>query len=67
MRRIQIPKEKIEYVIQNFPFKKDACDYLGVSISTLNRHVDDYGLTYVSCPSQKGVSHIKTYQYIRYN
>ena len=64
MRKINIPKETIEYVIKNFKFKHDAAKYLNIDIATLNRIVKEYNLVYPIQNARKGVNGIKTHAYI---
>ena len=64
MRKITIPKETIEYVIKTYKFKQDACNYLGITLATLNRIVEEYAMVYPYHNPRKGIDAIKTHEYI---
>ena len=64
MKKIEIPKSKIQEMINKYPYKKDTCKELGIDIGTLNRLLKEYNLNYPRVSSQKGVSHIYQYTYI---
>ena len=58
MKKINISKECIQEVIKKYPYKKDACNYLGIGIKTLNRLVKEYDLNYPSGNFKRGKSFI---------
>ena len=61
MKKIIIEKEKIEYVIDNFPVKRDGAKYLGVDIAVVNNMVKLYGLSYPGQPGGKGKERKRSY------
>lgn len=61
MRKIIVPKEKIEEAIKKYPYKKDACKWLGIGLKSLNRLVNDYSLTYPSGNFKRGKTFIDSY------
>ena len=64
MRKINIPKETIEYVIKTYKYKQDACKYLNIDIATLRRLVNDYNLVYPRQNARKGIDAPKSHAYI---
>lgn len=67
MRKIEIDKQQLEYVIKTFKYKKDAAKYLGIGISTLNKNLKSANLTYPCTNYRKGKYFPKTHSYIDKN
>lgn len=64
MRKIEIPREKIEYVVKTFKFKHDATKYLGVDIAVLNRFLKEYNIDFPRVNGRKGVDGRKSFLHI---
>lgn len=64
MRKIEIPKETIEYVVKTFKFKQDASKYLGVDIAVLNRLLKEYNIDFPRVNGRRGVDDRQHHLYI---
>lgn len=64
MRKIEISKNKLQEMINKYPYKKDTCKELSIDIGTLNRLLKEHGLNYPRTGSQKGIERIKKCDYI---
>ena len=61
MKKIEISKEIIEEVIRKYRYKRDACEYLNITIDTLNRILRDYGMDYPRIGPRKSGVFIKSH------
>lgn len=64
MKKVNIDVSTLEYTINTYPLKKDACKTLGISIDTLRRLVNEAGLSYPRTSKYKGLSKDGKYSFV---